>query len=104
MTLVVITTGLYAGFLPAFLIAVMPGLAGPGRPQPKEQAALIAGRTVGVLPSEDALSSAIEAAWAEGRPLRVKLGIDPTSSDVHLGHTVPMIILSRFQRMDATSF
>ncbi|MFF5334131.1 tyrosine--tRNA ligase [Streptomyces sp. NPDC013181] len=66
---------------------------------PKEQAALIAGRTVGVLPSEDALSSAIEAARAEGRPLRVKLGIDPTSSDVHLGHTVPMIILSRFQRM-----
>ncbi|WP_328900217.1 tyrosine--tRNA ligase [Streptomyces sp. NBC_00441] len=66
---------------------------------PKEQAALIAGRTVGVLPSEGALSSAIEAARAEGRPLRVKLGIDPTSSDVHLGHTVPMIILSRFQRM-----
>src|SRR4051812_13801577 len=56
---------------------------------PEEQAALIAGRTVGVLPSQDALSSAIEAARAEGRPLRVKLGIDPTSSDVHLGHTVP---------------
>lgn len=66
---------------------------------PEEQAALIAGRTVGVLPSQDALASAIEAARAEGRPLRVKLGIDPTSSDVHLGHTVPMIVLSRFQRM-----
>ncbi|MEU2251311.1 tyrosine--tRNA ligase [Streptomyces sp. NPDC019224] len=66
---------------------------------PEEQAALIAGRTVGVLPSEASLASAIEAAKAEGRPLRVKLGIDPTSSDVHLGHTVPMIILSRFQRM-----
>ncbi|GAA2996718.1 tyrosine--tRNA ligase [Streptomyces drozdowiczii] len=66
---------------------------------PEEQAELIAGRTVGVLPSRDALSSAIDAARAEGRPLRVKLGIDPTSSDVHLGHTVPMIILSRFQRM-----
>ena len=25
---------------------------------------------------------------ALGRPLRVKLGVDPTSSDIHLGHTV----------------
>ncbi|MFI1648626.1 tyrosine--tRNA ligase [Streptomyces avidinii] len=66
---------------------------------PAEQAKLIASRTVGVLPSADALASAIETARNEGRPLRVKLGIDPTSADVHLGHTVPMIILSRFQRM-----
>lgn len=66
---------------------------------PEEQAELIAGRTVGVLPSTDQLASAIADARSEGRPLRVKLGIDPTSADVHLGHTVPMIILSRFQRM-----
>ena len=66
---------------------------------PTEQAGLIAGRTVGILPSPEALASAIAAAGAQGRPLRVKLGIDPTSADVHLGHTVPMIILSRFQRM-----
>jgi tyrosyl-tRNA synthetase len=66
---------------------------------PEEQAALIAGRTVDVLPSTDALASAVAAARAEGRPLRVKLGIDPTAADVHLGHTVPMIVLSRFQRM-----
>lgn len=54
---------------------------------PGEQAELIAGRTVGVLPSPDALASAIDDAGAAGRPLRVKLGIDPTSADVHLGHT-----------------
>ncbi|MFH8802192.1 tyrosine--tRNA ligase [Streptomyces sp. NPDC017936] len=66
---------------------------------PEEQARLIASRTVGVLPSADALASAIADARAEGRPLRVKLGIDPTAADIHLGHTVPMIILSRFQRM-----
>ncbi|MFJ6729565.1 tyrosine--tRNA ligase [Streptomyces sp. NPDC091281] len=65
----------------------------------EEQARLIAGRTVGVLPSTEALASAIDGARGEGRPLRVKLGIDPTAADVHLGHTVPMIILSRFQRM-----
>lgn len=66
---------------------------------PREQAELIASRTVNVLPSVDSLTAAIEAARGVGRPLRVKLGIDPTSADVHLGHTVPMIILSRFQRM-----
>lgn len=32
-------------------------------------------------------------------PLTVKLGIDPTSADVHLGHAVPVIVLNRFQRM-----
>ena len=69
----------------------------------KEQAALIAARAVDVLPSEEQLAEAIEAGIqdgaAQGRGLHVKLGIDPTAADVHLGHTVPMIILSRFQRM-----
>lgn len=31
------------------------------------------------------------------RPLRVKFGIDPTFTDVHLGHGVPMRLLRRFQ-------
>lgn len=66
---------------------------------PKEQAELIRDRTVDVLPSVDELQETIESARAEGRPLTVKLGIDPTSADVHLGHAVPVIILSRFQRM-----
>ncbi|MEO3752822.1 tyrosine--tRNA ligase [Streptomyces sp. B6B3] len=65
----------------------------------KEQAELIAGRAVDVLPSVAALAERIEAARAEGRGLRVKLGIDPTAVDVHLGHAVPIIALSRFQRM-----
>jgi len=33
-----------------------------------------------------------------GRPLRVKLGIDPTTSDIHLGHTVVLEKLREFQR------
>ncbi|MEC4017738.1 tyrosine--tRNA ligase [Streptomyces sp. H27-D2] len=65
----------------------------------KEQAALIAGRTVDVVPSPEKLAEQIDAVQAKGRGLVVKLGIDPTAADVHLGHTVPMIILSRFQRM-----
>ena len=34
---------------------------------------------------------------AEGRPLRVKLGIDPTAPDIHLGHVVVLRKLREFQ-------
>jgi len=34
---------------------------------------------------------------ALGRPLRVKLGIDPTAADIHLGHTVVLRKLREFQ-------
>ena len=34
---------------------------------------------------------------AEGRPLRVKLGVDPTSPDIHLGHCVVLMRLRAFQ-------
>jgi tyrosyl-tRNA synthetase len=66
---------------------------------PGEQAQLVACRTVDVIPSVDALRAKIQDAKASGSQLIVKLGIDPTSADVHLGHAVPMILLSRFQRM-----
>ena len=36
---------------------------------------------------------------AAGKPLRVKFGIDPTSIDVHLGHTVPLRKLRQFQEL-----
>src|SRR5947207_13338861 len=32
-----------------------------------------------------------------GRPLRVKLGVDPTTADIHLGHTVVLRKLRQFQ-------
>ena len=32
-----------------------------------------------------------------GRPLRVKLGVDPTTSDIHLGHTIVLRKLRQFQ-------
>jgi tyrosyl-tRNA synthetase len=34
---------------------------------------------------------------AKGRPLRVKLGVDPTTPDIHLGHTVVLRKLREFQ-------
>src|SRR5436190_19449805 len=39
---------------------------------------------------------------AEGRPLRVKLGIDPTAPDIHLGHTVALRKLREFQDLGHT--
>ncbi|MBH1936458.1 tyrosine--tRNA ligase [Streptomyces sp. AV19] len=66
---------------------------------PDEQAALIAGRAVEVLPGREKLAERIGELRATGKGLHIKLGIDPTAADVHLGHTVPMIVLSRFQRM-----
>jgi tyrosyl-tRNA synthetase len=48
---------------------------------------------VDVLP-EGRLAEQLEA----DRPLRVKLGIDPTTADIHLGHTVVLGKLAEFQR------
>src|SRR5881398_2347872 len=45
--------------------------------------------------SEDELRDKI----ALGRPLRVKLGVDPTTSDIHLGHTVVLRKLRQFQEL-----
>src|SRR4051794_17368705 len=39
----------------------------------------------------------LERKLTEGRPLRVKLGIDPTAPDIHLGHTVVLQKLREFQ-------
>jgi len=39
----------------------------------------------------------LERKLALGRPLRVKLGVDPTTSDIHLGHTVVLQKLRDFQ-------
>jgi tyrosyl-tRNA synthetase len=46
----------------------------------------------------DALpEGALERKLEEGRPLRVKLGIDPTAPDIHLGHVVVLQKLREFQ-------
>ncbi len=49
-----------------------------------------------IFPRED-LVSKLEKSRRENRPLRIKLGIDPTSSDIHLGHAVPLNKLKHFQ-------
>src|ERR1700691_596984 len=59
---------------------------------PAEQAAWLARNAVDCLP-EDELARKL----AGGRPLRVKLGIDPTAPDIHLGFTVVLGKLREFQ-------
>ncbi|WP_131765688.1 tyrosine--tRNA ligase [Candidatus Protofrankia californiensis] len=66
---------------------------------PAEQAALIAQRSQELQPSADALAGRIVEAAKKDRPFVAKFGIDPTGHEVHLGHAVPMLILSRIQRM-----
>jgi len=47
---------------------------------------------------EEALpEGALEKQLAEGKTLRVKLGIDPTAPDIHLGHVVVLTKLAQFQ-------
>ena len=47
----------------------------------------------------DELRQRLLEADQQGRPLRVYCGFDPTTSDLHLGHTVPMRKLRQFQEL-----
>jgi tyrosyl-tRNA synthetase len=58
----------------------------------ESQAAWLERNAVDSLPSGD-----LAQKLALGRPLRVKLGIDPTAPDIHLGHTVVLSKLREFQ-------
>jgi tyrosyl-tRNA synthetase len=68
----------------------------PPASDPAEAAARLAHDAVDSLP-EGALANKLQRAAEEGRPLRVKLGIDPTAPDIHLGHTVVLQRLREFQ-------
>ena len=49
--------------------------------------------------AEEALPEGqLEKQLAKGEPLRVKLGIDPTAPDIHLGHVVVLTKLAQFQQ------
>jgi tyrosyl-tRNA synthetase len=61
-----------------------------------DAAAALSANTVDCLPA-GALGEQIERAGKERRPLRVKLGIDPTAPDIHLGHAVVLRKLREFQ-------
>src|SRR6202042_3966996 len=64
---------------------------------PADAAAWLTRNAVDSLPE-----GALERKLGEGRPLRVKLGIDPTAADIHLGHTVVLQKLRDFQDLGHT--
>ncbi len=57
-----------------------------------EQLEILTAGTVHCIDTEE-----LRTKLGSGRPLRVKLGIDPTASDIHLGHTVVLHKLRQFQ-------
>ena len=59
---------------------------------PAAEASVLSRGAVDCLPA-----GALERKLESGRPLRVKLGLDPTAPDVHLGHTVVLRKLREFQ-------
>jgi tyrosyl-tRNA synthetase len=64
---------------------------------PGEVARFLTRNAVDALPQGE-----LERQLAKGRPLRVKLGVDPTTPDIHLGHTVVLRKLREFQDLGHT--
>jgi tyrosyl-tRNA synthetase len=61
-----------------------------------EQIKLLKRGTVEIFREEE-LSEKLTEAAKTGRQLRIKLGLDPTSADIHLGHTVVLRKMRQFQ-------
>lgn len=57
--------------------------------------------TVEIIPEKE-LRAKLERSAKTGQPLRVKLGVDPTAPDIHLGHTVVIRKLRAFQELGHT--
>ncbi len=66
-----------------------------------EQLAYLRKGTVEII-REDDLRAKLERSARTGKPLRVKLGADPTAPDIHLGHTVVLRKLRAFQELGHT--
>jgi tyrosyl-tRNA synthetase len=57
--------------------------------------------TAEIIPEKE-LRTKLERSAKTGQPLRVKLGVDPTAPDIHLGHTVVIRKLRAFQELGHT--
>ncbi|MGD0201572.1 MAG: tyrosine--tRNA ligase [Bryobacteraceae bacterium] len=71
------------------------------RPSVDEQIAHIKKGLAELIREEDLRERLIEAE-KQGRPLRVKVGFDPTAPDLHLGHTVLLRKMRHFQDLGHT--
>jgi tyrosyl-tRNA synthetase len=66
-----------------------------------EQLAYLKKGAVEIIREED-LRAKLEKSHKTGKPLRVKLGADPTAPDIHVGHTVVIRKLKAFQELGHT--
>jgi tyrosyl-tRNA synthetase len=66
------------------------------REEVERQLAIIRRGTVEIVPEEE-LKLKVAEAVVTGRPLNVKIGLDPSSPDIHVGHTVALQKLRQFQ-------
>lgn len=64
----------------------------------ERQLAVIRRGTVEILPNEE-LERKVIRSVVQGRPLKVKLGLDPSAPDIHMGHTVVLHKLRQFQEL-----
>ncbi len=62
----------------------------------EEQLELLKRGTAGVIP-QDGLKQKLEKSARTGKPLKIKLGLDPTAPDIHLGFAVVLRKLRQFQ-------
>ena len=65
-------------------------------PPIKEQMELISKNTVEIIP-EDELEKKLSKSIKENKPLKIKLGCDPSRPDLHIGHSVVLQKLRDFQ-------
>ena len=63
----------------------------------REEWEVLTSGAVDVLPEKEFLDRVAEAR-GQGRPLRIKLGLDPSTPDLHVGHTVVINKLRQFQQ------
>ena len=71
--------------------------------QPVEQQLAYLRKGAAEIIREEDLKAKLEASFKSGKPLRVKLGVDPTAPDLHLGHTVVLRKLKHFQDLGHTA-
>lgn len=64
---------------------------------PKEQMRMIC-KGVDALVNEDGLLAKLEKSYEQNKPLLIKLGLDPSAPDIHLGHAV---VLRKIRQMQA---
>jgi tyrosyl-tRNA synthetase len=65
----------------------------------EQMAILMQGVEFGDEQIKETMEAELRERLAEGRPLRVYCGYDPTAPDIHLGHTVTMRKLRQFQEL-----